>query len=269
MKRGAITPGTGWALVTGAGSGIGRCFALRLAALGWSLVIAGDRREPLEAVRQEILSAAGGTQVHLLVIDLARAEASDALYAAVRGMGVAVDVLVNNAGVFSFRDILATPPGRIERMILLHDMTLSKNCLAFGRDMAERGRGWILNMSSFSIWMPFPGMALYTATKAYVRSFSVAFAKEMRERGVHVTAVCPAGVATDLYGLTPRWQRIGLRLGVLISADSCARRGLRALWRGRRTIVPDWWNRVWIPCCKAVPMWMLRPLRRYTMKFQK
>ena len=52
-------------------------------------------------------------------------------------------------------------------------------------------------------------------------------------------------------------------------ADSCARRGLRALWRGRRCIVPDWWNRVWIPLCKILPMWALRPVRRFTMKFQK
>ena len=98
---------------------------------------------------------------------------------------------------------------------------------------------------------------------------SLAKATEVREHGIRVTAVCPAGVATDLYGLTPRWQRIGLRLGVLISADSCARRGLRALWRGRRTIVPDWWNRIWIPLCKLLPMWVIRPLRRYTMQFQK
>lgn len=288
MKRGAITPGSAWALVTGAGTGIGRCFALRLAALGYNLVLAGLNPEPLESVRKEILAtantnenpdrgrgAAGNTPpktcltVRILPIDLARQEASDELYAAVRNMGIEIDVLINNAGVFSFRDILSTPAERIERMILLHDMTLTKNCLAFGRDMAARGRGWILNMSSYSIWMPFPGMALYTATKAYVRSFSVAYAKEIRERGVRVTALCPAGVATDLYGLTPRWQRIGLRLGILISADSCARRGLRALWRGRRTIVPDWWNRAWIPLCKLLPMCMIRPLRRFTMKFQR
>ena len=117
--------------------------------------------------------------------------------------------------------------------------------------------------------MPFPGLSLYSASKAYLRAFSVAFAKEVRDEGIRVTAVCPAGVATDLYGLTPRWQRIGLRLGVLISADSCARRGLHALWRGRRTIVPDWWNRLWIPLCKLLPMWAIRPLRRFTMRFQR
>lgn len=270
-RRGRVVSGRAWALVTGAGTGIGRSYALRLAAAGYDLVLVGQTAATLARVRDEIAAAdaMARRQVRILTMDLARTEASDELYATVREMGIDVDVLVNNAGIFSFRDILQTPPERIERMILLHDMTLSKNCLAFGRDMAARGRGWILNMSSFSIWMPFPGMALYTATKAYVRSFSVAFAKEMAERGVRVTAVCPAGVATDLYGLTPRWQRIGLRLGVLISADSCARRGLRALWRGRRTVVPDWWNRAFIPLCKLLPMWLIRPLRRFTMQFQK
>ena len=285
-RRGAVAPGSAWALVTGAGSGIGRCYALRLAALGYNLVLAGNRREPLETVCSEILAAGAGPdggvrkaaspaagfrpEVRIVEIDLARIEAAAELWEAVRREGAAIDVLVNNAGIFSFRDILQTPAERIERIILLHDLTNTQLCRMAAADMVRRGcRGHILNMSSYSLWMPFPGLALYSASKAYLRSFSVAFAKEVREHGIRVTAVCPAGVATDLYGLTPRWQRIGTRLGVLITADSCARRGLRALWRGRRCIVPDWWNRVWIPLCKMLPMWVLRPVRRFTMKFQK
>lgn len=352
MERGAVAPGSAWALVTGAGSGIGRCYALRLAALGYRLVIAGDNRAPLEAVAEEIRNArpagrkaavegpeaakgleiteglevtasangsgaagiaqatgepgagtdgngacaAGSTEqsvgsgkeldsaagrgsratqavtpdVRVIAIDLARVGAAQELYDRMAAEGIGVDVVINNAGIFSFCDILATPAERIERIILLHDLTVTQLCRLFAADMVRRGvRGHILNMSSYSLWMPFPGLALYSASKAYMRSFSVAFAKEVRERGIRVTAVCPAGVATDLYGLTPYWQRIGCKLGVLITPDSCARRGLKALWRGRRCIVPDWWNRAWIPFCKVLPMWVLRPVRRFTMKFQK
>ena len=358
MERGAVAPGSAWALVTGAGSGIGRCYALRLAALGYRLVIAGDNRAPLEAVAEEIRNArpagrkaaaerpeaaegseaakgleiteglevtasangsgaagrepaagiaqatgepgagtdgngacaAGSTEqsvgsgkgdgsrkmeamtpdVRVIAIDLARVGAAQELYDRMAAEGIGVDVVINNAGIFSFCDILATPAERIERIILLHDLTVTQLCRLFAADMVRRGvRGHILNMSSYSLWMPFPGLALYSASKAYMRSFSVAFAKEVRERGIRVTAVCPAGVATDLYGLTPYWQRIGCKLGVLIPPDSCARRGLKALWRGRRCIVPDWWNRAWIPFCKVLPMWVLRPVRRFTMKFQK
>ena len=206
----------------------------------------------------------------VIAIDLARVGAAQELYDRMTAEGIVVDVVINNAGIFSFCDILATPAERIERIILLHDLTVTQLCRLFAADMVRRGvRGHILNMSSYSLWMPFPGLALYSASKAYMRSFSVAFAKEVRERGIRVTAVCPAGVATDLYGLTPYWQRIGRKLGVLITPDSCARRGLKALWKGRRCIVPDWWNRAWIPFCKVLPMWVLRPVRRFTMKFQK
>ena len=385
MKRGEVRPGSAWALVTGAGSGIGRCYALQLAALGYRLVIVGNTPAPLEAVAEEIRSTAagrpsaggkirtaaqpdagntaagdadagntaagdaaagntatGGTdtgntntgntaaedvatgdtaagdaatgntatgntnagntatgntatgdadaggetttgtpagttknrtarpEVRVIPTDLARVGAAQELYDRIAAEGIGIDVVINNAGIFSFCDILTTPPERIERIVLLHDLTVSQLCRLYAADMVRRGvRGHILNMSSYSLWMPFPGLALYSASKAYMRSFSVAFAKEVRDRGIRVTAVCPAGVATDLYGLTPRWQRIGKRLGVLITPDSCARRGLRALWRGRRCIVPDWWNRAWIPLCKVLPMWVLRPIRRFTMKFQK
>lgn len=272
--RGAVAPGSAWALVTGAGSGIGRCYALRLAALGYRLVIVGNNRAPLEAVAEEIKNTAAAASttpdVRVIALDLARVGAAQELFDRVEADGIAVDVVINNAGIFSFCDILTTPAERVERIILLHDLTVTQLCRLYAADMVRRGvRGHILNMSSYSLWMPFPGLALYSASKAYMRSFSVAFAKEVRERGIRVTAVCPAGVATDLYGLTPYWQRIGERLGVLITPDSCARRGLRALWRGRRCIVPDWWNRVWIPFCKVLPMWALRPVRRFTMRFQK
>lgn len=270
MRRGEVPQGTARALVSGAGSGIGRCYARQLAALGYDLVLVGDNRQHLETVRRELAEGFPQCDIRIVVCDLARVGAARELFDRTQADGLAIDVLINNAGMFSFRDILQTPEERIERIILLHDLTNTQLCRLYAAEMARRGRGGhILNMSSYSQWMPFPGLALYSASKAYLRAFSVAFAKEVREQGIRVTAVSPAGVATDLYGLTPYWQRIGLRLGVLISADRCARKGLRALWRGRRSIVPDWWNRAWIPLCKILPMWVLRPVRRFTMKFQK
>lgn len=320
MRRGEVAKGSAWALVTGAGSGIGRCFALRLARLGYRLVLVGNDLRKLESVQAE-LRALDAAEVRVISCDLARAEAARELYERVRAAGIDVDVLINNAGIFSFRDILRTPAERIERVIMLHCLTATQLCRLFARDMAARNgfaanpeaepravtdmatpatqtgecsdtqsvpamptdgrpgtqpaprhakrRFHILNMASYSLWMPFPGLTLYSASKAYLKCFSVAFAKEVREAGIRVTAVCPAGVATNLYGLTPRWQRIGLRLGVLISADHCARRGLWALWHGRRCSVPDWWNRLWIPLCKLLPMCVIRPIRNFTMKFQK
>lgn len=267
-RRGAIERGSRTALITGAGSGIGRCFAERLAALGYRLLVAGPDEERL-AQTAAALRERYAVPVEVVAIDLARPEAARELFCRAEELGGAVDVLINNAGTFSFRDILATPVERIERILNLHSVTTLLACRLFGAEMARRGGGYILNMSSYSLWMPWPGLAIYSASKACLRSFSVAFAKEVRERNVYVTAVCPAGVATDLYGLPSRWQCIGMRLGVLISADSCARRALRALWRGRRCCVPGWWNRLFIPFCLFMPAWLLRIARRHTMKLQR
>ena len=192
MKRGAIERGTAWALVTGAGSGIGRCYALRLAASGYRLVLVGERAEPLEAVGREI-EAAGGAEVRLCPLDLARTTAAQELFDWTRAQAIDIDVLVNNAGIFSFCDVLATPPERIERIILLHDLTATQLCRLFAGEMIRRGvRGHILNMSSYSLWMPFPGLSVYSASKAYLKSFSIAFAREVADRHIRVTAVCPA-----------------------------------------------------------------------------
>lgn len=257
------------ALVTGASKGIGRCYAKRLAAMGYNLLLVASTEEDLIATTQEIREEYPEVGVRFYALDLATPDAAERLYGWCQGHFFEPDVLINNAGIFSFCDIIDTPAERIERIITLHAITATKLCRLFAQDMAERGGGHILNMSSYSIWMPYPGLSLYSASKAYLKSFSVAFSKEVRSRGVKVTAVCPAGIATDLYGLSPELQRFGLKVGVLMSPDSCARRGLKAMFKGRRCVVPDWWFRLFIPICQCLGGAPMRWLRNYTMKFQK
>lgn len=121
MRRGTIESGSRWALVTGAGSGIGRCYAARLAGLGYNVLMAGLAPERLERAAAEIRADHPRVEVRTLAIDLARREASQELFERTRAEGIDVDVLVNNAGMFSFCDILRTPDERIERIVLLHD----------------------------------------------------------------------------------------------------------------------------------------------------
>ncbi len=269
MKRDVFAAGTRTALVTGASKGIGRSYAMQLAQAGYNVVMVAVDGDQLARTAAEVQAANPSVSVRWLSKDLATVTAGEELFAWTEAEGIEVDVLINNAGIFSFCDILNTPIERICRIIMLHDITATVTCRLYAADMASRGGGRILNMSSYSIWMPYPGLSLYSASKAYLKSFSVAFSKEVRELGVTVTAVCPAGIATDLYGLSKRWQKIGLRMGVLMSPESCARRSLRAMWRGRRCIVPDWWFRLFIPLCRMVSGPVMRWLRSYTMQFQK
>ena len=269
MRRGEVLAGTKTALVTGASKGIGRCYALQLAALGYNVLMVASGEEELLATVEEVRTASPNVWVRTLVKDLATPTAAEELFAWTEAKGIKVDVLINNAGIFSFCDILNTPIERIQRMIYLHDITSTLNCRLYAADMIKRGGGRILNMSSFSIWMPYPGLSLYSASKAYLKSFSVAFSKEVEAQGVTVTAICPAGLATDLYGLSRSLQRFGVRTGILMTPESCARRSLNGMFRGRRCKVPDWWFRLFIPVCQLVRGPIMRWLRSFTMQFQK
>ena len=268
MRRGEVVKGSKTALVTGASTGIGRCYAEQLAALGYNLIIVSRDGELLNKVAREITDT-HGVKVSILVKNLSTLTAAEELFEWTKSEGHTVNVLINNAGMFSFCDILDTPTERIKETILLHDVTNTMLCKLFAADMASRGGGHILNMSSYSIWMPWPGLSLYSASKAYLKSFSVAFAKEVREKKVYVTAVCPAGIATDLYGLSKKWQKIGLNIHALSTPKFCARRGLNSLWRRRRSVVPDWWMRLLIPILEYLPMFILRWMRSFTKKWQK
>ena len=268
MKRGYIAKGTKTALVTGASSGIGRCYAEQLASRGYNLIIVSRNEELLSEVAESI-KATSGVEVRVFAKNLATTTAAQELFDWTKQEGYTIDVLINNAGAFSFCDIVNTPSERIVDIITLHDITNTILCKVFAADMASRGGGYILNMSSYSIWMPWPGLSLYSASKAYLKSFSVSFAKEVRDKGVYVTAVCPAGIATDLYGLSKKWQKIGLNIHALSTPEFCARRGLNSLFRRRRCIVPDWWMRLLIPLLENLPMFCLRWIRNFTQKWQK
>ena len=254
------------ALITGAARGIGKEYAAQLAARGYCLVLV-DKNPAVLDVGEELSSS--GISVRAIVSDLAREEAAKEIFDDVISRGEKIDVLVNNAGEFSFCDIVNVTEETINRIITLHNLTLTHMNRLFAKDMASRGGGHILNMSSYSIWMPFAGVALYSASKAYVKAFSVAFSKEVRGNGIYVTAICPAGVATELYGLSPRFQALGLKVGALITPEACARRALRALFRHRRCVVPDWWNRLWIPVLTHLPNWAENIIHRKTIRFQK
>ena len=264
---GEVPRGKAWALVTGAAKGIGRQYAEQLAAKGYNLYLVDI--DEIITTEARIIAEHHTVECVARVMDLAVTDAARTLHGDTTKEGYVFDVVINNAGMFSHCDILNTPLERIERLLILHDYTLTSMCRLYGEDMRKRGKGRMLNMSSYSIWMPFPALALYSASKAYVKSFTEAFAKELRGTGVTVTAICPAGIATDLYGLPKNLQDFGVKIGGLMNAKSCARRGLRAMFRGRSVVVPDWWFKVLIPICKYLPGFIVRPLRNFTKKWQK
>ena len=99
--------------------------------------------------------------------------------------------------------------------------------------------------------IPAPGITLYSATKAYLKSFGRSLSFELKPHGVGVTTVCPAAIATPLYRLDEKLMRMGVRIRLIHTPEWLVKRALRALFRGRRVICPSSMN-VWLPCLLAL-----------------
>jgi len=251
----------GWALITGGSSGIGYEYARVLAEKGYSLLLVSNEdvrlQETADGLREHYR-----TVVIPLCMDLAEAGAPFRLHDFCVREGLQVDILINNAGIFYFGEVLQQPAERIAKMLFLHVQTTTLLCRLFGEEMKHRGRGYMLNMSSLSAWTAYPGIALYAATKSYLKSFSRAFRAEMREYGVGVTTLCPGAVATDLYHLDKKLQRLAVRIGVMMRPERLARIGIRAMLRRRGRLVPGWINRLFLPIARILPARWIRAWMR-------
>ena len=234
------------ALITGGSSGMGLEYARQLAAKGYGLVLVSNREEELAAAA-EALQRTFPVRIIAHFQDLATPDAADRLYDwCVKEQGILPDVLVNNAGMFFFKELETADLDRVQAMLHLHVTSITRSCILFGDAMKRRGSGYILNMSSMAARIPAPGITIYSATKAYLRSFGRSFSYEMKPYGVGVTTVCPAAVATPLYRLSEKWLQFGVRIGLIQTPHRLVKRALRAMFHKRRVISPGFMN-VYLP----------------------
>ena len=238
------------ALITGGSSGIGLEYSREFASRGYALALVSNREGELVDAKQS-LEREFGVPVHTLCTDLAATDGAEITLAWCDSLGLQVEVLVNNAGMF-FMEYLGTENlGKADTMMGLHVCTPTKMCILFGSRMKERGKGYILIMSSMTARIPAPGIAVYSASKAYLKSFGRSISYEMRPFGINVTTVCPAAVDTGLYPISPALRRTLRSIGIIRSPRWLVRRAVRALFRGRRTISPGITNAI-VPALVAI-----------------
>jgi len=139
--------------------------------------------------------------------------------------------------------------------------------LIAGRMVRDGGKGYIMNIASISSRMMMPGIALYSATKSFLRCFSRAMRNEVFDNGISVTTVCPGAVATNLYDLPPRHIKLGVRLGVIMPPERLASLAVKKMFRRRAEFIPGGFvNRLFIFLVATMPEGLIRWSRRKILK---
>ncbi|MCQ2346587.1 MAG: SDR family NAD(P)-dependent oxidoreductase [Paludibacteraceae bacterium] len=247
-----------YALVTGASSGIGLCYARTLARdYHYNVLLVSNQEQALQDAAASIHNEYG-VETQTLCIDLAEAQAADKVYAYCKEHEIAVEVLINDAGMLIFEPLSSVSAAKLHTMLMLHVVTLTHLCRLFGNDMTAAGHGYILNMSSMTAWMAMPGIQCYNATKSYVLNFSRAYWYEMRRHGVHVLAVTPGSTDTGLLPFDAGFARLLRLAGITMSPEKLVSRVLKVLFRSwRKRSMPGAWNYIIVPIINHLPDWVV------------
>jgi hypothetical protein len=203
IRRRPRTSLVGWtALVTGASSGIGAQFARALAAEGTNLVLTARRTEQLQQLSNDIHRQHPDLHITVLPADLAQHDGPARLVADLAQAGVAVDLLVNNAGFGTHERVADEDPAKVADQIQVNCIALAELTTRLLPSMIARHRGAVLNVASTAAFQPVATMAVYAATKAFVLSFTEALWAENLATGVRVLALCPGGTSTEFFATT-------------------------------------------------------------------
>src|SRR5437016_2343433 len=254
------------ALITGASAGIGREFARQLVGRAGSLVLVARRRERLEELYRELTMRDPNLSVHIHQTDLSDENAVTELCDWLKREKIAIDLLINNAGLGDRGPFATSESGRVKEMIGVNVMALTVLTRSLLPGMIARKRGAILNVSSSASFLPIPGFAVYAATKAYVTSFSEALRAELHGTGVSVCALCPGPVHTE-------FQEVASRPGgqpdsgpefVFVSVEEVVRDALAAQEADRPLVIPGFPMKIGMFLVRIIPLPILRLLSRFS-----
>ena len=239
-----------YVLITGASSGIGKVFAEEYASRGNNLILVARSEEKLDALATA-LGGAYNIDVQTFTQDLSLPDSAEKVFDFCNREKLAVGTLVNNAG-FGFDgafDSLSLE--KLEKMVVLHNLTLAKLTWLFLPEMKRRKQGDVINLSSILAFQGIPYNAIYAATKAFVLSFSESIREELRSSGIRVFALCPGLTETEIFektGINP--HRTMMPVG---PPEPVVRSAIKSLNKNKSYSVPGFINKILIHGGRLLP----------------
>jgi len=251
-----------FALVTGASSGMGFCYAKALAQRGYNLLMVSNETA-IRTKSQEIQEIYPYLDIRCLEMNLGTPTAAKELFDYCVTHHIEVEVLINNAGVYHDRDFLDDSAAFNELILNLHILTPAMLSYYFGHEMIKRHKGYILNMSSITDRIAIQRMGTYGATKAFLSAHTRSLHVELKNQGVFVTAVRPGAVDTGLYSINKTATKIGRLFGYIVTPEHLVNRALKGLFRGQSMVsIPYIWNVILLTLVSLVSTPLLRLIRK-------
>lgn len=241
---------SGCALITGASSGIGECFARALAARQTDLALAARSKDKLTTLSHE-LRRAHRVRVEPIDLDLSAPAAAAELVRRLRKLELSIGLLVNNAGFGAHGEFWRLPLDRQLQMLRLNINAVVELTHLLLPAMIERRSGAIINVSSTASFQPVPYTCIYGATKAFVTSFSMALREELRPYGIRVVTLCPGGTKTNFFRASEyKTRQIP---GGMQTPEEVVKAALTAVDRGGRLVVPGFFNKLGVVSQRLAP----------------
>lgn len=223
------------ALITGASGGIGKEFARIFGREGYDLVLVARSEAALKDLANE-LEREYGAAATVIPSDLSASGAAETLFKKTAELGIAVDVLVNNAGFSVSGAFVETDAKSHQEMLELNVVALTALTRLYLPAMVAKGSGGVINLASVGSFFPAPYLAGYCASKAYVLSFSEAIAEELAGTGVTVTALCPGPTKTG-FASRAGIESSSMFQGRTLDARGVAEMGYRGFTREKRVVI--------------------------------
>jgi short-subunit dehydrogenase len=239
-------------LITGASQGIGKAFALECAEKGMNLFLVALPNHFLSDT-EKLIREKYSVDVISLGIDLTDPDAPRKVYEFSIDNFIQINFLINNAG-FGTSGLFEKSDNEVNyRMIMLNTQAMVGLTRYFIKDLKNNIPSHILNVSSMEATLPLPYKAVYTGTKSFIYSFSLALREELRNEGISVSVVCPGSVLTNEEGLK-RIKSFGARAKLIIKMpDYIAQHTIPAVLKGKVEIIPGLLPRILVKLGKGFP----------------